>query len=345
MKKLILFLLISITPLYSENFFDVKDFDFERRMDFFNIPGVSISIISEKEVVWNGTFGDDIDTDTLFQAANISKFITSVGLFKLIESGQVELDRDINNYLTSWTLEDNIYTRNRKVTLRMLLSHTSGIQESGLKGYNESENLPLLENTIKPLRFFPGLKRRYSWSGYSIIQKVIEDVTGLSFNEYITTEVLEPLNMKRSSFNIEFLEDENNITKGHDLFGKEIEGGWRVYPELAASGLWSTPNDISKIIIELQKILTEEYEGLLTKESVESMFSYQIGGWGLGPSLKFNDEDLIFRHSGESSGYISYFVGKAYKGDSVVIMCNGENSWKLIMEFIHSFKNYKSWGI
>ena len=343
MKKIILYLFLVTTSLFSDNFFEVTDYNFEKRMDFFNIPNVSLSIIKNKEIIWNGVFGDNIDIDSQFQAANISKVITALGIFKLLDSGVIDLDTDVNNYLTTWKIKDDIYTRNRKVTLRMLLSHTAGISESGLKGYSKSEIPPSAYTTIKPLRYFPNLVRRYSWSGYTIIQKVIEDVTGLSFNEYMQQEVLNPLNMNNSTFDI--LSNNVNIALGHNLFGEEVEGGWRNYPQSAAAGLWSTPSDISKYIIEIQKILTEDYEGIITKDSAEEMLSYQIGGWGLGPSLKFQNSELIFRHSGESTGYISYFIGKAYTGDGFVIMCNGANSWKLIMEMIHSFKDYKSWGI
>lgn len=346
MKKVIILLLITTVSLYSEPFFNYGDFDFSSKMDFYNVPGLSISIVSDKQIIWASGFGDSVDVDTLFQAASFSKPVTALAVFKLVEDGILNLDSDINDYLTGWKLEETIHTRNRKVTLRMLLSHTSGIHESGLRGFGRGEKIPTSIYDILPnVRYYPGLKRRYSWSGYTIIQKIIEDVTGISFSEYLKNNIFEPIGMTRSSFDQPLTDEEINISPGHDLFGKEIEGGWRTYPQLAAAGLWSTPTDISKYIIEIQKILTEEYEGILSRESVELMLSYQTGGWGLGPSLKFQDEDLIFRHSGKNAGYTNYFIARAYKGDAVVIMSSGDNAWKLIMEIIHSFVDYKAWGI
>lgn len=345
MKKLFLFLSIISFPLYAQTFFNVEDYDFNSRMEFFNVPGVSITVVSDRGINWSAGFGEGIDEETLFQASSISNILTAFAVFQLIEKGQLDLDIDINDYLTSWALEKTIVTRNRPVTLRMLLSHTSGIHESGLRGYAINEKYESIYKSLPQPRYYPGIKRRYSWSGYTIIQKIIEDITGRSFKEYMEDEVLIPLGMNRSSYRVIKPGELENVATGHDLFGDEIEGGWKIYPQLAAAGLWSTPTDIARYIIEIEKILSEGYTGLISRESVVSMLSYQPGGWGLGPSLKFTDEELVFRLSGENSGYKSYFIAKPYSGDAVVVMCSGDNSWKLIMEVIHSFESYKSWGI
>lgn len=339
MRTLIpLILSIFSISLFSNTLLTLDKFEYEKRMDFFNVPNVSIGIIKDKKILKLQSYGPgEVD---VYQVSGFSKPIVSVAVFKLIEEGLLDLDTDVNEYLDDWKISVNAVTRYRKVTLRTLLSHTSGIHESQPMGFNkEFPTLNELLNKIH-IRYYPGLKRRYSWSGFTIIQKVIEDVTGESFVNYMDREILSPLGMGNSSYKVP-----TSKVLGHDLFGKEIDNGYKYYPELAALGLWSTAEDISKFIIEIEEILTSDYEGILSKASIENMLSYQKGGWGLGISLKFTGEDLIFRHTGFSSGYISYFIARPYRGDGLVILTNSDNAWKLIMEILHSIESYKKWGI
>ncbi len=340
MNKIFFILVITLShPIFSEFFFEDKFYDFESRMDFFNVPAVSLSVITDNEIQFSSTYGITSE-DMAFQASSFSKPLTSLAVFKLVESGILDLDTDVNRYLKSWKIEETAVTRNRKVTLRLLLSHTSGIHESGPKGYVDS--VPILDELLENIhiRYYPGLKRRYSWSGYTIIQKIIEDVTDKAYEDYMSEEILLALGMDQSSYVTPV-----NHVNGHDLFGEEIDGGYRLYPESAASGLWSTPGDIAKYLIEIQKIRAGDYEGIISKKSIDEMLSYQTGGWGLGVSLKFEDENLIFRHSGKNAGFTNYFISRVKIGEAIVIMTNGDNAWKLIMEILHSIKNYEDWGI
>lgn len=340
MKEIFFILVITLTSsLFSEIFFEDKIFDFKGRMDFFNVPAISICVISNNEVKFSSTYGSALE-GMAFQASSFSKPLTSLAVFKLVESGILDLDIDVNEYLKTWKIEDTAVTRNRKITLRLLLSHTTGIHESGPKGY--LDNVPTLDDLLQNIhiRYYPGLKRRYSWSGYTIIQKIIEDVTGLSYGDYMSKEILSPLGMDQSSYKTPV-----SHVNGHDLFGDEIDGGFRLYPELAASGLWTTPRDISRFLIEIQKIKAGDYVGILSKKSIDEILSYQTGGWGLGVSLKFEGENLIFRHSGKNAGFTNYFISRVNIGEAIVIMTNGDNAWKLIMEILHSIENYGDWGI
>lgn len=358
---LTLFLTLTINFLTGYEYFDSDKFNFEERMGFFNVPGVSIAVIKDGEIynsrgigVYNKSSGLAVNEETLFHAANISKALTALGVLKLVEEGFLDLDTDVNNYLIDWSLGKEIYSKNRKITLRYLLNHTSGIHSSGLRGYPRGERLPSLEEILDGLgnsskvsvHYFPGLKYRYSWGGYLVIQKVIEDVTGVDFSVYMKSKVLDPLGMSNSYFSSSILDvRDSNISMGYDLFGRVIEGGWRNYPELAAIGLWSTPSDIAKFCLEIQNILTADYEGIVTRETLKKMLVKYKKSWGLGLSIKFDNDDLIIRHSGKSSGFISYFISRPYKKDGFVFMTNSDNAWKLIMEMVHSIDGYESWGL
>lgn len=347
-----IFLINSLT-LFSENMATFKNYKFAERMDFFNVPGVSIGVVENGEISYKTAFGS-VNDDTVFQAGEISKVVTALGVMKLVQEGILDLDADVNLYLKDWKLGKDIYMKRVKVTLRHLLTHTSGIHSSGLRGYKADEKIPGLIDILDgrgniskvSVHYFPGLKFRYSWGGYIVIQKVIEDVTGMSFHDYIGENILKPLGMNSSTFEQTLPEDmKEDIAPGHDLFGTPIEGGWRKYPELGASGLWTTPTDILKLCVELQKILTEDYEGILTKDLVKAMMVSHKKGWGLGMQVKFEGEQTVFSHSGKSSGYTCYFISRPYKKQAVAIMTNGDNAWKLIMEVLHSIPDYKGWGI
>lgn len=362
LKKLLIILsFLNIAQIYSKDIFLNNQYDYKKRMQFFKVPGVSLAVVNGEQGIKTEVYGysniakkEAVKDNTLFQAGNISKPITALAVLKLVEDGVLDLDKDVNSYLKGWRLGRDIYSTNRKFTLRQLLSHTTGIHSQGLRGYKRGEELPEIIDILEgrgnspkvSVHYFPDYKYRYSWGGYIVIQKIIEDVTGIGFEEYMEKNILRPLGMTNSTFKQPLPKElESSVSSGYDLFGNVIEGEWRNYPELAAAGLWSTPTDIAKYCIEIQKILTSDYEGIINKKSVETMFTKYKKGWGLGPSLKFEGEDLIFRHSGKSAGFTSYFISRPYKEESIVIMTNSDNAWKLIMEVMHSIDNYKDWGI
>lgn len=352
-RRFILILCIMISAfIYSESFFTPEMYNFLERMDFYNVPGVSVAVVDGSKLAWSANFGHSVTDESLFQAGTISKAVTAIAVLKLVQQGMLDLDTDVNSYLKDWKLGKEIYMKRTKVTLRHLLTHTAGIHSTGLKGYKRGDNVPDLINILNgagnsskvSVNYFPGLKFRYSWGGFLVIQKVIEDVTGQSFAEHMVKNILEPIGMINSTFSL----NENILGKaisGHDLFGEPITGKWRVYPELAAMGLWTTAEDVAKLCLEISRILTEDYEGIISRESVEIMLDEYKDNWGLGISVKFEGDMLVYRHSGKSAGYTSYFASKPYKGQAIVIMTNGDNAWKLIMELMHSLDNYKDWGL
>src|SRR6266542_692513 len=121
-------------------------------MERFGVPGVSISIIKDFQIYWSKVYGQaDVTTkspvrsDTMFQAASISKPVTAFAVMRLVDAGKLSLDEDVNRYLKSWKLPENEFTRGRPVTLRALLSHTSGTGDGfGFPGYQPSAERPSL---------------------------------------------------------------------------------------------------------------------------------------------------------------------------------------------------------
>lgn len=332
------------------------------KMEHFKVPGISIAVINENKIVWTGGFGklkagshEPITESTLFQAASLSKPLTATAVLYLTEKGLVDLDEDINEYLLSWKLPENRHTDSQPVTLRNLLNHTAGINVHGFPGYPASqEELPKLQEILEgtslvnsnPIRVnsLPGNQWRYSGGGYTIIQQIIEDVTDNSFSKLLQQVVLEPLEMTNSTF-VQPLpnEKEDQAAFGHINGDRPVSGGWHHYPEQAAAGLWTTPGDISRWIIDKQQTILNGTGKILTVELVNEMFTPNKGGWGLGPDLAGQDESLNFKHSGANEGFRCYMVAFAKTGQGIVVMTNSDNGSPLAMEILRTVAFHFNW--
>ena len=161
--------------------------------------------------LWSDSLGGaKVTPRTLFGAASISKPITAVGVLKLVEDGKLDLDIDVNHYLKRWKIPENELTSQKKVTVRELLDHASGIGTHNGELYDPSQPIPTflqLLNGEKPAKTppvrvesVPGTKFAYSNGGYLVLALVVEDVTGETFADYIKHTVLDPLGMKDSTF-------------------------------------------------------------------------------------------------------------------------------------------------
>ncbi|MBA3813834.1 MAG: beta-lactamase family protein [Alphaproteobacteria bacterium] len=189
------------------------------RMKHYGAPAVSIAVIDKGKMAWAKRYGkikgspDSKTGDTLplFQAASVSKSITAVGALLLVQQGKLSLDKDVNIYLKSWKVPENKFTVGQKVTLRRLLSHSAGTSVGGFNGYSVDQKIPSLVEILKgekPLAnsepvsviYEPGSKHQYSGGGTTIVQLLIEDVTGEKFDMWMKRNVLDPFGMRESTF-------------------------------------------------------------------------------------------------------------------------------------------------
>lgn len=333
-----------------------KNYSIEERMEYWNVPGISIAIVRNEKLRWakgygkaNIQKGTKVDVNTFFQAGSISKPISALAILKMTEDGSVNLETNVNSYLKNWKIEDNKFTQDKKVTLEKLLSHTAGTNVWGFDGYEQSDTfLSTIEvlngvgNSPKVIvDTIPGSIWRYSGGGYTIIQKVIEDVNGVSFENFLQDNVLNPLLMNRSTFEQPLAKEyQSNASAAYDSEGKLIEGLWKNYPEKAAAGLWTTPTDLAKYCIEIQKILSGKTDGILEKSTVDLMLTEHKNNWGLGPSVSGKSDSLVFRHDGKTDGFTNEMIAFAHKGNAVIVMTNADNGGKLFEEILRSISDY-----
>jgi len=239
-------------------------------MTMYKVPAISIAVIDNFKIEWTKVYGftdaggkNAVTTTTLFQAGSISKPVTSTAALYLVERGKLSLDQDVNRTLVSWKVPESKFTKDEKVTLRRLLNHSSGADiESGFNGYDIDDPLPTLKQTLngekpanhEPVRidFVPGSRWQYSGGGYLILQQLMSDVTGKPFPQLLRELVFDKIGMADSTFE-QPLPSARAAMAASGTFpdGTTMHGKWHVYPEMAAAGLWTTPTDLAKFVIEI----------------------------------------------------------------------------------------------
>jgi len=315
------------------------------------VPGVSISVIKDFQIYWSKGYGQaDVTTkspvrsDTMFQAASISKPVTAFAVMRLVDAGKLSLDEDVNRYLKSWKLPENEFTRGRPVTLRALLSHTSGTGDGfGFPGYQPSAERPSLVQILngeKPSNVGPVFWERppftafkYSGGGTVVVQLLLTDTLAKPFHEILHELVLEPVGMTNSTYEQPLPPQRAaNAARAHNGRGREMDAKWHVYPEQAPAGLWTTPTDLAKLAIELQKALRGESK-LLSRASAQEMVTpVGTGPYAVGFAIERRNEGWYFGHGGSNWGFQCNLLAHRLKGYGFVVMTNSDSGGGLNAE-------------
>jgi CubicO group peptidase (beta-lactamase class C family) len=353
-------LLVSISAAHQSP--DSLDRVIRREMGKRGIPGLSIAVIDSGRIVLARAYGvtkrgttTPVTTNTLFQAGSISKAVTAVGAMRLVERGTLQLDRDVNEQLVSWKVPDTTVAGGEKLTVRELLSHSAGLNVHGFPGYALSApypNLVQVLNGAKPanteaIRIVqrPGVRWEYSGGGYTILQQLMIDVTHQRFDEYMMHEVLTPAGMTASTFAQPLPAPyAPNAATGHTDTGEPVPGGWHAYPEMAAAGLWTTPTDLAKFAMSLQRAFRRDNAAFLSAELADQMLSYQRNDFmGLGLFLRGNNVRLEFSHNGRDEGFDASMTATALTGQGVVIMINTNDNSAAVERIQRSVAHMYNW--
>jgi len=307
-----------------------------------NIPSISIDLVEGGHVEHRLSRSPG----NLYQAASLSKLVTAVAALRLVEQGRLDLDRDVNDDLTQWRVPPSDLTRERKVTLRGLLSMTAGIGVPGYSGYAPGEALPSLVQILDgtppanspPVRVIevPGSRYAYSGGGYEIVQALIEAKTGKPFAAAMEELVFRPVGMSNSTF-AQPLPDNlaKRAQRGHRADGSELPGGWRVEPELAAGGLWSSTAELSRLLREIARAWRGEPSKLLRQETARLMMTPQNGGpYGLGGVVDGSGDSLVLIKRGQNVGYQAYMLLFPARAQGIVVMTGSDNGSTLATALI-----------
>lgn len=336
------------------------------RMRAANTPAVSVAVINNGRIEWARAYGSlraggsaAADTGSLFQAASISKPVAALGALLLAEQGRLSLDGDVNTFLRSWRVPENAFTATEKVTLRRLVSHSAGLTVHGFPGYAMSESVPttlqILDGTAPtntiPIRVdtFPGAILRYSGGGFTVMQQMMDDVSGRPFPALMRQSVLRPLGMRHSDYDYNVAADRTGrIAVAHDREGQPVAGGWHRYPEMAAAGLWTTPSDLARFAIAVYDAYRGREGGLISPALARQMLTLQKGenGGGFGLGLQLNGMGTpvwTFGHGGSNEGYRAQLVMFPETGQGAVVMTNSDAGTEVMYDLLRAIAREYRW--
>ncbi|MCL2217330.1 MAG: beta-lactamase family protein [Defluviitaleaceae bacterium] len=320
------------------------------RMNHFNVPGVSVAYFSDNKIGWSKYFGTlekgtdkIVDDNSIFHACSISKMITAICVLKLVQCGELDLHKDVNEYLKSWKITDNEFTKAKKTTLANLLAHQAGLYDcEGSFSPCKNDDAPSPADILKGItpynpeevnvKYKPETDCEYSDAGYCIISQILLDVLGESIPQAAKRIVFKPLGLTRTFFWEPGKNSYDDISIGdcaigHDKNGEVVEEIRAAYPNIEGAALWTTTNELASIVIDLIKSYQGEGGLILSQEMARLMLTpygcaddvglgvflvkdkngkpcFVSQGWGVGMQCKLR----------------AYYKGK----NGVIVMTNSE---------------------
>lgn len=303
-----------------------------------NVPGLGVAVLRDGRIEWARGMGDveadsdrPVTADTLFQAASISKPVTAAAALSMVQDGLLDLDEDVNVRLKGWKVPANEHTAEQPVTLRMLLSHTAGMTVHGFPGYPHDAPMPGTVDVLDGkgntpavrVDQLPGSQWRYSGGGYTVVQKLMVDVARKPFAEIMRERVLEPAGMAHSTFEQPLAPVlATAAATAHDRDGAPVKGRFHRYPEQAAAGLWTTPSDLLRFALAIQRSRAGEPGGLLTPALAREMLTPGMRNWGLGPVIQ--GDGKLFGHGGGNMGFRCSLTASLDGGWGIAVMTNSD---------------------
>ena len=331
---------------------DSLDSAVESLMKKHKVPGISIALMQKGKALTPRNYGiiqkgktDKIDPQTMFSVGSVSKVANAIIVLKLVDEGKLDLDEDVNKYLKSWKIPSNEFTKDNPITLRQILSHTAGFSVHGFADYYPGEKLPtsiqilngesFAKNAKVEVIFAPGSKFKYSGGGITVSQQIVADITGMPYEKSAAKILFEPMGLKRTSFANPIPADFGNIAKAHNGNGKAVAlpRGYQAMPEMAASGLWTTPSDFLQIFSALLKTNKNESERYLSSDILKEMITKQKNTqFGLGPVVKRDKDNAFISHGGSNESYKASFKLIWNEKTGYAIFTNSANGSDFISE-------------
>jgi serine beta-lactamase-like protein LACTB len=305
-------------------------------LDKTGTPGLSVAIAKNDKVAWNEGFGKaDVENDlavrpdSVFRIASISKTMTATAIMQLVERGKVSLDDPIRRYVPAFPDKTE-----GTVTLRHLLTHTSGVRHYNDGEFDNKASYDTLDAAFTvfardPLRFAPGAKYLYSTYGYNLLAGVVEAVSGVTFEQYLTEHVWKPAGMGDTR-----LEHPQEIVRHRvrqyvrTSSNKELLNA--PYADLsvkwAGGGIISTAPDLARFHLALERGALLKADTLAQMYVAATLNDGTKTEYGLGWQVVMADGRRWIAHSGGATGGTTYLLRSPETDLAVVLLSNVQNA-------------------
>lgn len=280
-----------------------------------HIPGMAVIIVDADEVLFSETYGNCDSIDTPFIIGSVSKSFTALSVMQLVEQGKIDLDMPISEYL-----DVSLYFKNAsdgdKITVKQLLNQTSGLGE-----YQRFGNAEITDSYGT---------HQYANVNYGLLGKIVESVSGESYEEYVTAHIFEPLNMTHSAASLEKSKENGLIDGYRNYYGFPIAGepdypndeSWSIVP---AGYLSASASDMGKYL----QMYLNDGAGIISLEGMNSMFYDNVYVddaspyyYGMGWTLTEQYSEPILNHSGLVENYTSNMFLLPERGIGVLFLIN-----------------------
>ncbi|MDF3819513.1 serine hydrolase [Leptospira sp. 96542] len=361
--------LSSIKSLLTEIIFSAQKLTFKSKsndpnqiyiedlMKIEKVPSLGIAVYKNHKLSWKKNYGTKTQ-NTLFRAGSLSKTVTALATLRLVEEGKLNLYSNWLTKLKKYHVDVQSKKKKYNVNLDLLLSHTSGLTEkgnwddpinSGKKRLKDIKDTNVNKGNGLRIYYKPGTKSRYSGGGYSVIQEILTDVTNTPFQKLIESTVFSPLAMKRSTFQ-QNLDHSIDFATGFDEKESPLPQKIFVTPELSSGGLWTTPEEIGNLFMEVAKA-KKGNSTFLSKESADYLLEPKMSAANLtvhalvahGFFLNRTGKTEYFFHGGHTKGHKSLALFNPDRGVGIVIMTNSENGSKLIWRILRAVSVAEKW--
>jgi CubicO group peptidase (beta-lactamase class C family) len=333
----------------------------EAMMERFKVPGLSVALIDNYELQWSGSFGlaskkenNEVRPSTLFQTASMSKSIASLVALRLVEKGLFRLDEEIDSLLQGWSLKE-AGRLSDSITLRDLMQMISGLDTPGYPGYALGDPLPTLIQILRgesPAKN-PGLKLAkvpeteysYSGGGFEVLELLLESVSELDLQQLAYRELFQPLGMQDSYF-LQPLPPHlaEHAAEAHDAEGQPFKEPWRIYPELAAAGLWSTAHDLALALIAIAQGFKEGEIGFLTPQLLRALVRpHPHTSYSLGFVLGGSGKGTHIMKLGQNAGFQGWLILFPFTGQGMIILGNSDRARELSEHILQAVARKRNW--